>query len=383
MRLRDAEWLSRPATQAVFSMLAGGGHAAYAVGGCVRNALLDAPVDDVDICTDARPERVMELCEAARLKAVPTGVDHGTVTVVSDGTGYEVTTFRADVETDGRRAVVRFSDDVLEDARRRDFTMNALYAGAGGEIVDPLGGLADLQARRLRFIEDPERRIREDYLRILRFFRFSAWYADAEAGMDADALAAIASNLDGIAQLSRERIGQEIRKLLRAPDPAPAVAAMEATGALAATLPGTSPRALAPLVHLEALAGVAPAPLRRLAALGHRDGAALRLSKAESRSLTAIFAAVEHGAGAEELGYRFGEETARDALLIRSASLGEQMPTDALSRAARGGRRKLPVKPRDLQPAYEGPALGKRLKDLEEAWISSGFSATREQLLAL
>ena len=381
MRLKDAEWLDRPATQAVFSMLEGGGHLAYAVGGCVRNALLEAPVDDVDISTDARPDRVMELSEAAGLKAVPTGVDHGTVTVVSDGTGYEVTTFRADVETDGRRAVVRFSDDVSEDARRRDFTMNALYADAKGHIVDPLGGLPDLQARRLRFIEDPERRIREDYLRILRFFRFSAWYADPDAGMDPDALAAIASNLDGIAQLSRERIGQEIRKLLKASDPAPAVAAMDATGTLAATLPGASPRALAPLVHLEMLAGIAPDPLRRLAALGYRDGSALRLSKAETRSLTAIFEAVEIGAGAEELGYRFGEGTARDGILVRSASLGEPLPADALTQATRGAQRKLPVKPKDLQPDYQGPALGKKLKELEEAWIASGFAATRQTLL--
>ena len=212
----------------------------------------------------------MALAAAAGLAAVPTGIDHGTVTLLSDGQPFEVTTFRRDVETFGRHATVAFSTDIAEDAARRDFTMNALYAEPDGTLVDPLGGLADLRARRVRFVGDPARRIAEDYLRILRFFRIHAWYGDPAGGLDPEGLAACAALQEGLDSLSRERVGAEIAKLLAARDPAPAVAAMAATGILARVLPGADPRALAPLVHLEAGAGLAPRWQRRLAALGGR-----------------------------------------------------------------------------------------------------------------
>jgi len=168
----DTSWLADADAQAVAHAIKAGGHRIYFVGGCVRNALLGLPDSDVDMSTDALPERVMALARQARLKAVPTGVEHGTVTVVSGGKGFEVTTFRRDVDTDGRRAVVAFSDNIDDDARRRDFTMNPLDADAEGPVIDPLDGMADLRARRVRFIEDANARIREDYLRTLRFFRF-------------------------------------------------------------------------------------------------------------------------------------------------------------------------------------------------------------------
>nr|MDA3889890.1 CCA tRNA nucleotidyltransferase [Allgaiera sp.] len=211
-------WLTRPETRAVCAALTGAGHRALFVGGCVRNALLGVAVADIDIATDAAPETVTILAENAGLKAVPTGIDHGTITVVSGGIAHEVTTFRRDVETFGRHATVAFTADPAEDAARRDFTMNALYATPEGEVLDPLGGLPDLQARRLRFVGDPASRIREDYLRILRFFRFHAWYGDQQEGLDPEGIAACAENLDGLAGLSRERIGTEMRKLLSAPD---------------------------------------------------------------------------------------------------------------------------------------------------------------------
>jgi len=175
----DEAWLTEPATQQVCRALTEGGAQALFVGGCVRNALLGAPVSDIDITTDAHPERVMALAAAAGIKAVPTGIAHGTVTLVANSIPHEVTTFRRDVETDGRRAVVAFSDSIHEDAARRDFTMNALYARPDGTVLDPLDGLPDLQARRVRFIGDATDRIREDYLRSLRYFRFHAWYGDA------------------------------------------------------------------------------------------------------------------------------------------------------------------------------------------------------------
>ncbi|MCX8507347.1 MAG: CCA tRNA nucleotidyltransferase, partial [Rhodobacteraceae bacterium] len=247
----DGDWIKAPGLQQVLACLSGAGHAAYLVGGCVRNALMGLPVTDLDISTDALPLRVSALAKAAGLKVVPTGIEHGTVTVVAQGAPHEVTTFRRDVQTDGRRAVVAFSTRIEEDAARRDFTMNALYADRTGAVVDPLGGIADLRARRLRFVGRPEDRIREDYLRILRFFRFHALYGDVAEGLDPEGLAACAAHSAGIETLSRERVGHEMRKLLAAADPAPAVAAMQASGVLAHSLPGADPRALAPLVHLE------------------------------------------------------------------------------------------------------------------------------------
>ena len=285
------DWLSDPSTQSVCAMLTGAGHQALLVGGCVRNALLGAPVTDIDIATDATPDRVVALAKAAGLKPVPTGIDHGTITVVADGKPHEVTTFRRDVETFGRHATVAFSTDVAEDAARRDFTMNALYARPDGTVIDPLDGLPDLQSRHVRFVGNPDQRISEDYLRILRFFRFTAWYGNPALGMDADGLAACADGIDGLQTLSKERIGAEIRKLLAAPDPAPATASMARAGILAAILPGVDDRALAPLIHLEG--DEAPRWLRRLAALGGADPTdALRLSRQDQRDLGTLRAEV-------------------------------------------------------------------------------------------
>ncbi len=373
-----ADWIRDEAAQAVMAALAAGGVHALFVGGCVRNALLGVPVADIDIATEARPETVIALTEAAGLRPVPTGIDHGTITVVSHGRGFEVTTFRMDLETDGRRAVVAFADDVADDAARRDFTMNALYADAEGNVIDPLGGLPDVMARRVRFVGDPHARIAEDYLRILRFFRFHALYGDPEKGLDPEALAACAAHVDGLDRLSRERIGHEMRRLLKAPDPAPAVAAMAAVGVLAHVLPGADARALAPLVHLES--GMPPRWLRRLSALGG-DATGLRLSRDEMRGLDARRAALASGEGPAVLAFRHGAHVAEDAILIRAASLGAPPPEGWLDEIARGAGAVFPLRAADL-PELSGPALGERLRDLQEVWLRSNLRATRTELLA-
>jgi poly(A) polymerase len=379
----EADWLHESGPRAVMAMLTGAGHQALYVGGMVRNALLGLPPGDIDIATDAVPERVMELAEAAGFRPVPTGVEHGTVTVVvAHHEGIEVTTFRRDVETDGRRAVVAFSSHVEDDAARRDFTMNALYATGEGELIDPLGGLPDLRARRVRFVGDPDERIREDYLRILRFFRFHAHYGDPEAGLDAEGLAACAANLAGIETLSKERIGAEMKKLLAARDPAPSVAAMAQVGALARALPGADHRPLAPIVHLSHEAGLAPETIRRLAALGGEHPAeALKLSRAEAKRLAALREGAASGAGAAELGYRLGAEAGLSAILLRAALTGSAPPPDASAETERGAAAVFPVKPADLMPALEGPALGARLKELKARWIASGFALGKDELL--
>lgn len=377
----SGDWIEADHVQQVLELLDAGGHQGLLVGGCVRNALLGQAVSDIDISTDARPERVLELASAAGLRAVPTGIDHGTVTVIADHQPHEITTFRRDVETFGRHAVVAFSDRIEEDAARRDFTMNALYARADGQVLDPLGsGLADLAARHVRFVGHPEDRIREDYLRILRFFRFTAWYGDPAEGPDPDGLAACAEHALGTEGLSRERLGGELKKMLSAPDPAPAVGAMQATGVLGHVLPGAEARALAPLVHLEG--AMPPDPIRRLAVLGGEDVAErLRLSRAEARRLELLRIALDEGVP-EVLGYRLGADEGANAVLIRAALIGTEPRAGWQAAVAWGAAAQFPVAAADLMPALSGAALGARLKQLEEAWIASGFRATRDELLS-
>ena len=370
------EWLAQ--AQPVLRLLSDAGHHALVVGGCVRNTLMGVPVTDVDISTDARPEQVMALAEASGLRAVPTGLPHGTVTLVHEGQGYEVTTFRRDVETHGRHATIAFADNIADDAARRDFTINALYADPDGAVIDPLGGLGDVEARRVRFVGDARARIAEDYLRILRFFRFHAQYGDPFGGVDAEALAACAEGTAGLETLSAERIGAEMRKLLAAPDPAPSVAAMAQTGVLSRVLPGAEPAPLARLVHLET--DLAPDALRRLMALGG-ESARLRLSRREAEALSKGRAALEAMCGPAELGYRLGAELARDIVLVRAALFETPLPEGWQEAITRGASARFPLRARDL-PHLAGPALGQALKALEERWIASDFRLSREELLA-
>ena len=379
MRITDT-WISDRDLQAVLHILTAGGQKALLVGGCVRNALLEEPIDDLDIATDAEPQRVIELMQDAGLRTVPTGMDHGTVTVIAGGKPHEVTTFRRDIETDGRRAKVAFSKAIHDDAARRDFTMNALYADKAGRIVDPLGGLPDLLSRRVRFVGDPAERIQEDYLRILRFFRFHARYGDASEGLDPAGLAACAKYSYGLDKLSRERIGNEMRKLLAAREPGPALAAMNHAGILAKILPGANTTALTPLSHLEG--HLPPDPIRRLAVIGGEDPIdRLKLSRAEGRQLSQMLNGAAAKSGPAELAYRFGEKLALDILLVRSAMARQHLPNGYEEAMVRGASAKFPVKPADLS-GIAGPALGNRLKELEDSWIASGFELSREQLLS-
>ncbi len=376
----NGDWLENPATQAVMGMLLGAGHQAYFVGGCVRNALLGQPVSDIDIATGARPDQVMGLADSTGLKAIPTGIEHGTVTVMSGGIAHEITTYRKDIKTDGRHAVVSFSENIADDARRRDFTMNALYADHTGAVTDPLGGMADLQNARVRFIDDANARITEDHLRSLRFFRFHAWYGNPDAGLDPNALAAIADNLDGLNQLSKERIGSEVLKLLAAPDPAPAVAAMDSAGVLMRILPGATSRYLAPLIHLETDDPVDP--IRRLAALGGtgvKDG--LRLGRGDYKRLSQLREVLATDLPCPVAAYRFGARTAMDGVLLRAAMLEQSPPDGFRDAAAMGAAQVFPVKAADLMPRLQGPELGARLKELETRWLHSNFELNRSQLL--
>lgn len=376
------DWLEAAGTQQVLGLLNGSGYQAYAVGGAPRNAVLGLPVADVDMCSDARPEEVIALAKAAGLKVIPTGIDHGTVTILAHGTPYEVTTFRHDVKTDGRHAEVSFSKDIQQDARRRDFTMNALYVQADGTLVDPLGGLPDALARHLRFVGDARTRIREDYLRILRFFRFLAHYGDPAQGPDPEGLAACAELGEGVAQLSKERIGAEVRKLLLASDPAPALASMAAAGVLAHLIEGADVKSMPVLIHLEE--GRAPRWQRRLAVLGGVDPAPLlRLSRAEGVEINAIRRAALEGGSPAVLGYDLGIEAACDAILARAALIAMPAPLGWQEEVTRGAKARFPVVAADLMPEFSGPALGAKMRALQKYWKDSNLYPSKEELLAL
>ena len=393
-------WMTAPATRAVMQALTAESGAARFVGGAVRNALLGEPVGDVDIATPLTPDEVTRRLKAAGLGAVPTGIEHGTVTAVADGKPFEVTTLRRDVETFGRRAVVAFTTDWAEDAARRDFTMNALYADESGAVFDYFGGLADLAGRRVRFVGDARTRIREDYLRILRLFRFHAWYG--RDGLDAEALAAAVAEKAGLKLLSGERVQKELLRLLEAPDPAPAMRTMDETGILAEIVPGKVRCArLERLIAIESANGFPPdAPLRLAGLLP--DGAMparnlagqLKLSNAlrdrlvEAGDKDSRIDAVLPPSEAKQFVYRLGTECFRDQLLLQWAG-ADAKPDAAAWRALLAVVRdwKPPIFPLDGNDVMaagieEGPAIGVVLRDVEAWWVGNDFAPDRPALLA-
>ena len=396
--LADADWLTRESTRTVFAALTAEGAQARAVGGAVRNALMGVPVMDVDIATTALPEEVLALAERAGLHAVPTGIEHGTVTVVADKTAFQVTTLRRDIETFGRRAKVTFTTDWREDAMRRDFTMNALYCDESGKVHDPLGGYGDLKAGRVRFIGDARQRIREDYLRILRFFRFGAQYGDATAP-DAAGLAAVAAEKAGMAQLSGERIRSELLLLLAAPGAVAALRSMREVGIIAPLLGIAGEVELVErLSTIEAALQRAPDAVLRLAALASGTpadlGEKLRLSTADADRLAdanrrdGAFDPRTEEAAAKVFIYRQGARAFVDGALVDWARSGDA-PTDPARVARvtlpeRWSTPQLPVRGADVValgvPA--GPAVGRVMARFEEWWIGAGYPQAAGELRA-
>lgn len=389
--LHNADWLQRPSLARVFKALNNAGGEARVVGGAVRNALLGEPVADIDLATNLDPQTVISRAAAAGLAAYPTGIDHGTVTLVADGESYEVTTLRRDVETDGRHAVVAFTSDWHQDAMRRDFTINALSATADGDIFDTVGGLADLEQRRVRFIGDAESRIREDYLRILRFFRFTSAYA--EGPPDANGLAAARALKDGMRQLSAERIGTEMMKFIVTPRAAEISEIMQRSNILQVlTACAARPEHLQRLQLIEAALGEPADAITRMAALllnRAHDVSALvedfRLSNAISSALEAATTvkgshdayASEHASKVEI--YRSGRTAFQHALRVAWARSGAPATdgswTERSRLAASWSPPQLPVSGSDVValgvPA--GPRVGHILRGFEAWWLDAGF----------
>ena len=400
-RLNAAQqtWMTARPTRAVMRALTRDGGEARFVGGAVRNALLKEPVGDVDIATPLEPKDVIDRLKEAGLNAIPTGIEHGTVTAVSSGKPFEVTTLRRDVSTDGRRATVAFTTDWSEDAARRDFTINALYANEGGEIFDYFGGFDDLKARRVRFVGDPRRRIREDYLRILRLFRFHAWYGKGE--LDAEAFAAAAAEKPGLKLLSGERVQKELLRLLKAKSPVGALRAMQSASILAEILPsGLQLDRVGRLVDIETASRRKPDNLLRLAALLPDDAKiarklsqSLKLSNADrDRLIEAVEPDNRVDASlspreARQLLYRLGRQCFLDQMKLRwsDAKRGAQDGKwrRLLKLAESWKKPELPVDGRDVMAKGidEGPKIGTTLRALEEEWIEADFTPDRRALL--
>ncbi|WP_420962583.1 CCA tRNA nucleotidyltransferase [Brucella sp. IR073] len=405
-----APWLANKHLQALLAALCEGAEEARVVGGAVRNTLMGEKVGDIDIATTTLPDETARRAAALGFKAVPTGIDHGTVTVVAAGKAYEVTTLRADVETDGRRAKVAFGRDWKADAERRDFTINALYARADGTVLDPAGdGLRDIETRTLRFIGDAETRIREDYLRILRFFRFFAWYGSGRP--ETEGLKACNRLKEGLTSLSKERVWEEMKKLLSAPDPSRALLWMRQTGILTLILPESEKwgiDAIHGLVRAEQNLGWPADPLLRLMSIVPPDaermealGARLKMSNAERARLEAWAraGAVEPDLSEQALKktiYRGNRHAVRDRIqLAYAAARAEAIGSDKAMIRAGGFSRLLeavdgyeapvfPVTGGDLLAlgVEKGPGLGETLRSLESLWIESGFKLEREALLS-
>lgn len=394
----DLSWLDAKATRLLIAALDAGGVDFRFVGGAVRDGLLGRPVSDIDVATPAKPDAVIKALEAAGLKAVPTGIAHGTVTAVAAHRPFEITTLRRDVETDGRHAVVAFTDDWREDAARRDFTMNALYADRDGAITDFFGGEADARAGRVRFIGDARQRIAEDALRILRFFRFHARYG--RGTLDADGLAACRDLSGMIDRLSGERIRTELFKMLVAPDPAPVWQAMIDAGVMAHVLPAaTDVGALSRMIALEQDIGLEADPIRRLAALTgvpSPDAAAalksrLKLSNRDADHLAAFrllrgrAELIARGKFGQAL-YGAHPAWVRDAAMLVQVEKNE-IATEVLAEFSRfiasWTQPRFPLTGADLQAAGipPGPEIGRVLGEIERWWIAADFMPRRAACL--
>jgi tRNA nucleotidyltransferase/poly(A) polymerase len=398
--LREASWLKSGPAARVLALLDEKGEEARVVGGAVRNALMGLPVGEIDIATTAPPEEVIRRAAAARIKSIPTGIEHGTVTLVVEGQPFEITTLREDVETFGRKARVAFGRDWARDAERRDFTINGLSVDRDGAVHDHVGGLDDIAAKRVRFIGDPDRRIAEDYLRILRFFRIHAAYGAGEPDR-AGYLACIRGRA-GLATLSAERLRAEMLKLLVAEGAVEALIAMEDGGLLLAILGGVAYRgALTAMIAAERALGLAPDPVRRLAALAvsvtedaRRVVQRLRLSNAEAKQLDSMghrwwrLGSMDEATARRRI-YRLGAPRFRDRLMQAWARAGVGAdPAPWLNVATLPQRWQPPVFPLKAEDFVArgiaaGPALGHVLTIAEDAWLAADFPLDPAELSAI
>ena len=367
----------------LFKVFAESGYDIYFVGGCVRDCLLSLPIKDIDLATTALPSEIIKVAKENGVKAIKTGFQFGTITLIYEKVQYQVTTFRKDVETDGRRAIVTFSKSITTDASRRDLTINALYADIDGTIVDPLNVIKDLKSRKIKFIGNPQQRILEDHLRILRFFRFLAWFRKGNTEIDPESLKACISLKEKLITLSGERTGEEMKKILSAPNPVKTLELMARTGILQLVIPNAKLCQLHTLIKFEKQSKCPIKWTTRIALMTNSKLKTIwKLSNVDHKLVTRLQKLKQSDDSIEKIAYLYGKDISFQYAIMRSAISKDNLK-NIDTRVTLGVNSVFPVTAKDLTENYQGPALGKMLKKLQDIWIDSDFSLTKMDLLKI
>lgn len=383
LNFKETKWLRNPSAQKLSKLYKNFGYQVLFVGGCVRNTILKMPVTDIDLATDAQPEEIIKIAKENNIRFVPTGLAHGTITLIIDNKNYQITTFRTDFDHDGRYAKVEFTESLLLDASRRDLTINALYCNHVGEVIDPLNGLDDIKKQKIKFIGNPNERIKEDNLRILRFFRFQAIYGNKNLEIDSIALEACHNHKSKLAALSKERITSELRKILSAPNPLEVMIKMNETGVLNELFQNVSIDSLEAYLKTEEKFKININWLGRLLSLQvTQEEESLKLTRCEFKFLKQTKSAIENQIHVLEFSYYNGVENGKIYSILQNFRHNIILSKNLLNQINSLATKKFPITAKDLMPEISGKKLGEALRSLEDRWIKSNFTLSKKDLLA-
>ena len=383
LNFKETKWLRNPSAQKLSKLYKSFGYQVLFVGGCVRNTILKMPVTDIDLATDAQPEEIIKIAKENNIRFVPTGLAHGTITLIIDNKNYQITTFRSDFDHDGRYAKVEFTESLLLDASRRDLTINALYCNHVGEVIDPLNGLNDIKKQKIKFIGNPNERIKEDNLRILRFFRFQAIYGNKNLEIDSIALEACHNHKSKLAALSKERITSELRKILSAPNPLEVIIKMNETGVLNELFQKVSIDSLEAYLKTEEKFKININWLGRLLSLQvTQEEESLKLTRCEFKFLKQTKSAIENQIHVLEFSYYNGVENGKIYSILQNFRHNIILSKNLLNQINSLATKKFPITAKDLMPEIRGKKLGEALRSLEDRWIKSNFTLSKKDLLA-
>lgn len=382
LNFKETKWLRNPSAQKLSKLYKNFGYQVLFVGGCVRNTILKMPVTDIDLATDAQPEEIIKIAKENNIRFVPTGLAYGTITLIIDNKNYQITTFRTDFDHDGRYAKVEFTESLLLDASRRDLTINALYCNHVGEVIDPLNGLDDIKKQKIKFIGNPNERIKEDNLRILRFFRFQAIYGNKNLEIDSIALEACHNHKSKLAALSKERITSELRKILSAPNPLEVIIKMNETGVLNELFQKVSIDSLEAYLKTEEKFKININWLGRLLSLQvTQEEESLKLTRCEFKFLKQTKSAIENQIHVLEFSYYNGVENGKIYSILQNFRHNIILSKNLLNQINSLATKKFPITAKDLMPEISGKKLGEALRSLEDRWIKSNFTLSKKELL--
>lgn len=383
LNFKETKWLRNPSAQKLSKLYKNFGYQVLFVVGCLRNTILKMPVTDIDLATDAQPEEIIKIAKENNIRFVPTGLAHGTITLIIDNKNYQITTFRTDFDHDGRYAKVEFTESLLLDASRRDLTINALYCNHVGEVIDPLNGLDDIKKQKIKFIGNPNERIKEDNLRILRFFRFQAIYGNKNLEIDSIALEACHNHKSKLAALSKERITSELRKILSAPNPLEVIIKMNETGVLNELFQKVSIDSLEAYLKTEEKFKININWLGRFLSLQvTQEEESLKLTRCEFKFLKQTKSAIENQIHVLEFSYYNGVENGKIYSILQNFRHNIILSKNLLNQINSLATKKFPITAKDLMPEIRGKKLGEALRSLEDRWIKSNFTLSKKDLLA-